>query len=238
MKRTNKDKTIKYNLKTTTPGTSEITIDSKLFDFSKFIIMKVGSHGDESFEQIINRKNCEQEKVGFMLWGYSGNFLDVIQTRKFLNSNNPTRAFILMSNTKSPFKNNPIRSNFFSLDKEKWNRLPEFLFTSGCDKAVVCRNLIPTDFNINLSNFRVAVGPSKGKLLSDYLKYRVDKACVYFSPNKQQNNKNIIKINWIAEILPPYTIYLSNSLPPQISFTFDRYKKKDYGVFFKNLDTK
>jgi len=192
-----------------------ITHNTQNYLLDSFIIMKVGSHGKESFQEIIERKNKEQLNTGFMLWGYSGNLLDVIETRNFFSNQEKGRKFILMSETKSPFQNSPEKSSFFSLNKIDWHELPKSLYTTGCDKTVICRNLVKTNLYLDISLFVVATGPSKGKKLSEYLRFRTDKACAVFKNGIIKSQESLIQIDWIAEILPPYTIFLSKNKPLQ-----------------------
>jgi hypothetical protein len=199
------------------------------------VLMKVGSHGNESFSEIIDRKKKEQKAAGFMLWGYSGNLLnaklvaDYLQSRWKLGE----RLLLLMIETNSPFKNNPVRSIAFSIDSHSWYNLPNGVATSGCDKAIVCSNLTKVDSYFNLSLYKVAVGPSSGKNLSSYLKNRTDKACAMFSYSLEEIETHEVVISWAAEIVPPFAVYLTDRSNVQTSL-FTPSTDKSLGVLAKN----
>jgi hypothetical protein len=189
-----------------------LKIGGKRIKANVFVFMKVGSHGDESFDEILERKSREQSSAKFMLWGYSGMLLNPIHLSRYLKTvwDDGYHPLLLMQETKSPFKNNPVRSTHFSINKIDWLPLPSNVWTCGCDKAIVCRNLSRVDFEINLADYRVAIGPSNGKSLSDYLRFRTDKACARHDA-EQNGEATMAPIAWVAEILPPFAIYLSNS---------------------------
>ncbi|MCX6168706.1 MAG: hypothetical protein NTX65_05180 [Ignavibacteriales bacterium] len=206
---------------------------NKTYPVHSCILMKVGSHGAESFTEILNRKKSEHISYGFMLWGYSGNLLNVIDTRKHFESKTKlgNKFFIFMIETKSPFKNSPVRSKYFSLDKMRWFALPQNLFTTGCDKAIICRNLTKSNFQFDLSKYSVASGASKGKNASEYLKFRTDKACIELSGHTDNSDPSFITVSWVAEILPPYAIHMKKDETFQQNLFSDKIPKSKLGVF-------
>jgi len=205
----------------------------KEYPLNSCILMKVGSHGIESFSDILHRKEKENKNHGFMLWGYSGNLLNATETRKYFESQKTLskKFFIFMIETKSPFRNSPEKSKYFSIDRSTWYELPEGLYTTGCDKAVICKNLNKTEFKFDLSKFLVASGASKGKNAGSYLKFRTDKACIEFSNSEIKKDPVFVTINWVAEILPPYTVYLSKNDIIQHNLFSTKINKSRLGVF-------
>jgi hypothetical protein len=60
---------------------------------------------------------------------------------------------------------------------------------------------------IDLNDYNVAIGPSKGKTASDYIAFRVDKGCLV--KNQRQSSLNHeIKIDLIAQIVEPFAVLL------------------------------
>jgi hypothetical protein len=180
--------------------------------------MKVGSHGDESFETNLDRKARESSAVGFMLWGYSGTLLDARRVREYFECKAKSEFVpqLLLIETSSPFFNSPHHSAMFSLDRISWFYLPKGVGTRGCDKAIICTNLRRASFDLDLSQYRVATGPSREKPVSTYLKSRTDKVCAELSKQKDAENPVIVRVSWIAEILAPYAVYLGTQAPKQM----------------------
>lgn len=196
-----------------------ISLGTELIPARTCVFMKVGSHGNEDFQEIIERKIKEQETAGFMLWGYSGILLKAKPVADFLKSRwgLGERLLLLMVETSSPFKNSPVESTAFSIDGHTWYHLPEGVATRGCNKAIVCDKLTEVDISVDLSLYKIAVGPSSGKALSSYLRYRTDKACAIFSGPSLDIPVNWAVINWVAEIVPPFALYLNNKTNVQAS---------------------
>jgi len=208
----------------------------EVVNLETLVFMKVGSHGDEKFQEIIRRKKREEHLSGFMLWGYAGNLLDAFDLSLYLKTNwqRGKRIFIAMSETKSPFRNYPIRSKSFSIDKHIWYQLPKNVYTYGCDKAIICKGLEHVKIKIDLAAFSVSVGPSKGKNLSEYIKYRTDKACAEYCNYSKNIKPSFIDINWIAEIVAPFAVYLDNYLPVQASLASIETNSSELGVLSPN----
>ena len=183
------------------------------------VLMKVGSHGDESFDAILDRKAKEAAKVGYMLWGYSGTLLDARRVREYLGSvAEPGLApQLLLIETSSPFFNSPHQSAVFSLDRALWFHLPSGVGTRGCDKAIICASLRRTSFDLDLSLYQVAIGPSQGRLVSSYLKSRTDKVCAALSDQGRAESPTLVRVSWVAEILAPYSVYLKTRPPEQMT---------------------
>ena len=224
----------KMNFVSNTPPA--IYINENVVPIETCVLMKVGSHGDESFKEIIERKLREQEKCGFMLWGYSGNLMDAFMTRNHLKSKwkNGKKPVILMIETKSPFRNSPIKSTVFSLDKRYWHKLPENAFTTGCDKAIICKGLKEVNFQLNLVSYKVSVGLSKGRILNDYMKHRTDKACAEFFDPPEYTKADFVTVNWIAEIIPPFAVYLKDRAPAQRTLFNKIVDKTEFGLLSPN----
>ena len=68
---------------------------------------------------------------------------------------------------------------------------------------------------IDLTEYEVAVGRSKGKNLSKYIRFQNDKACAFFSnknstvTTKTRPTDYTKKIDYIAELTEPYAVFIS-----------------------------
>jgi hypothetical protein len=84
--------------------------------------------------------------------------------------------------------------------------LPKIAFGMICGEPSHC------DFELDMQQYSVAVGPSEGKRLSDYAKFHVDKACAIWSPNSDhyaaESDRQIRRITLIAPLLKPYAVLL------------------------------
>ena len=83
----------------------------------------------------------------------------------------------MLTSTSSELNNEPTRSNYFSTDNKIWKNMDSNINVYGSKYALVIKNLQKCDFEIDLGNYEIAIGNSKGKNLADYLNGRVDKAC-------------------------------------------------------------
>lgn len=144
------------------------------------LFMKYGVHAGESIESIIDRKKKEIEACGYAFWGYGGTLCHPqTQLKPFLEAASSTRedVYALFMKTPSRFDGNTYECSEFSHDKSTWNRIPNSLSVIGSRYALVIDSLEIVDLRVSPSGYRIAVGPSKGKPLHEYLRGRVDKAC-------------------------------------------------------------
>lgn len=168
------------------------------------IIMKYGVHAGESISNIIERKFKELKLTGNFYWGYGGTLCHPIsQVQPFLKnaaeSNNS--VYLLLTPTKSNNYNDFLESKEFSYNKINWFPMPKNIHVYGSKYALICRDLKKSDFEINLCEYEVSVGASKGKSISEYFKGRVDKCCAHKISNYDTTEeKNILKISWIARV--------------------------------------
>jgi hypothetical protein len=174
------------------------------------LFMKIGFHADEDLESIIARKRREQEESGMIFWGYGGvachptkQVLPFVYEAIFNNR----LPYLAMSVTQSRFAGPAKCAKEYSTDGKSWLPLPAGVTVKGSKYAVICKNLEPIQKQIDLSMYGVSVGPSRGKALSDYLKYRVDKACATLSDEPLPSTK-LTDISYVAEIVNPYSVFL------------------------------
>lgn len=175
------------------------------------VIMKAGFHINETFEEIITRKQREEAISGKVFWGYGGTvchpLTQVIPFVEEAIQKYNAVPVLALTFTRSPFATSFRTAGHYSVNGKIWNPLPYGVIVTSSRYAIVCRSLRRVDRELNLSEYEVAVGPSKGKPLSVYFRHRVDKACAVFSEARTSTCK-VLKINYVAEIVEPYAVCL------------------------------
>ena len=182
-----------------------------------FIFMKVGDYGSECLDGILDRKNCElkgSEKMIF--WGYGGTVLNPeTQVQPFVKRWIKKQKYIevLMSRTKS----NPHQSDYlytehrkekYSEDKEKdkknWRTVP-LEITTDSKYALVLDKIKPCHFHLDLQDFKVGFGRSKGTNAAEYIKGHVDKGCLVKTKSRKWGQTCI---TYRARLIDPYAVFL------------------------------
>lgn len=179
------------------------------------LFMKVGTHANEELEDIIGRKQREIQDEGFALWGYGGNTCHpttMVQpfAEKHANSGEP--IVLCMEQMESSHFAEPIRADEYSVDGVTWQKVPDGINAVGSRFALLIRDLLPADLKLPLAATEVAVGRSAGRIGSEYVKGRVDKAClnVRTDPNllNDPQQEKVIKIGLTAKLIAPYAVFL------------------------------
>jgi len=174
------------------------------------IFMKVGVHASEPFDAIVKRKLAEYEIAGMSFWGYGGSTCHPIsQVQPFAKQLNQSgrRLRILMNEIESKHYT-AERANEYSIDGVNWKEVPEGINVIGSRYALVLGELTPGELNLDLSETRVGIGSSRGKFGSDYIKGRVDKACLTYDPIERNPTQQIRQIQFQAEVKEPYAVIL------------------------------
>src|SRR4051812_1484450 len=143
--------------------------------------MKVGTHARESLADIIARKQREIDEAGFSLWGYGGNTCHpTTMVQPFASSHVKLGKPIIlcMQPMESKHFAEPVRAEEYSPDGQRWEQIPGAINVLGSRYALCLKSLEQVETELALGATRVAVGNSKGKLGSAYIKGRVDKACL------------------------------------------------------------
>jgi hypothetical protein len=180
-------------------------------NFECIIFMKVGYHGEESFEEIIRRKKQEEKINGKFFWGYSSTLCHPLtQVRPFVMEafENGLKPVVLFSYTPSKHLFQTKQVKEYSIDKKEWYPLPSGISTKGSKYALVCKNLQELNALINLNMYKVAVGQNKGKPLGEVIRFRVDKACAFFDPDGIDREEKKVKISYFAEITEPFAVFV------------------------------
>lgn len=170
------------------------------------LYMKVGIHAGETLVDILERKRREIAEVGFAMWGYGGNSCYPPRVREFATeAAGPIK--LVMQEIESNHFAKPERARLYSSDGKTWLNVPEGINVLGSKYALCISSLDDVDSILDLSATRVAVGLSRGKVGSEYIRGRVDKACLnVVAPSAGQGSG--IKISLVAPLTSPYAVFL------------------------------
>jgi hypothetical protein len=178
---------------------------------SGLLFMKVGLHAGEKFEQILERKKREYKKEGMIFWGYGGGTCHpthVIQPFARMKIEEGNNICIIMEEIESHHPPTKIVAKEYSEDGIRWLPIPPGIEVRGSRYAVVLDELQDGDLDIDLSEYSIAAGPSIGKVASEYIGGRVDKACITRIEQRSAIlSPKIKKIRHIAKIKAPYAVF-------------------------------
>lgn len=174
--------------------------------------MKIGPQGEESLPEIIERKNREAKIFDHAYWGYGGVTCVPFRVHGFAKevSASGSSIKVLFAVTGSPFLGSHIpdaKEN--SEDNVLWRPIPSEIHITVSKYALVLKNLKESDFNLALNDYQVAVGPSRGKSLASYLRFRVDKALAQRTGSLSEVGPEL-KISFTADLVEPYALYLKH----------------------------
>jgi hypothetical protein len=181
-----------------------------------FLYMKVGTHANETLEDIIKRKSLEIDRTGFAMWGYGGNTCHP-QTMVQPFAKECVAAgqtiYLCMEEMDSKHFAEPLRADEYSIDGRTWNEIDPNIHVLGSRYALVIKNLHKEEFDLPLRRSTVAIGNSLGSPGDRYIRGRVDKACLRLTDGEPIDGEgDIHHIGLIAEIADPYAVYLRNRL--------------------------
>ncbi len=180
------------------------------------LYMKVGTHANETLESIIERKRKEIENVGFGMWGYGGNACHprtMVQPFARMYEERNETIHLCMEEMDSRHFAEQIRADEYSADGKNWIDVPEGINPLGSRYALLIRNLKLVDLELSLAQTRVAVGPSQGRIGSEYIRGQSDKACFEVSElaqNVEIPGDSVKRIKLVAELHEPYAVFLRN----------------------------
>jgi hypothetical protein len=181
------------------------------------LFMKVGTHAQEDLTTIIARKTKEIEDTGFGMWGYGGNTChprSMVQPFAEMFGERGEPIHLVMHEMKSNHFAEPLRANQFSADSINWKDIPNTIHVRGSRYALVIKNLQRQELVLPLSQTKVPIGPSTGRVGSRYLRGQVDKACLEVTARRENTNEEgatEVKINLVAELTEPYAVFLRNT---------------------------
>lgn len=178
------------------------------------LFMKVGTHAQESLEDIIARKTKEIEQTGYAMWGYGGNTCHprtMVQPFAEELAERSQSIMLCMQAMESKHFAEPLRANEYSADGVEWRTIPPSIDVLGSRYALVIKDLRREEHNLPLNQTKVAVGNSQGRLGSRYVQGRVDKACLEVIEEPERTNEpdtSLVKIDLVAELAEPFAVFL------------------------------
>ena len=179
-----------------------------------FIFMRVGSHAGESFEDILDRKQRELTEAGRIFWGYGGTTLHPIkhvQPFAKLWVQREGLINILMEPIDSRADPDVLPANEYSVDGITWDPIPEGILVTGSRYAIVLDEIRPGGLDLNLGEFEVGIGPSRGRNAAHYVRGRVDKGCFVATQPESEGasvEERPVAIGFQARLIDPYAVML------------------------------
>ena len=184
-------------------------------EYKNIVVMKFGPYALYSTEEIIKIKKEEEKKAGMFFIGYSGVFCRPSVVSNLVSYSKGEKIYLMLVETKSDFvPSNIDKFSKYSIDKSKWKDLPkEVLLVGNKSKdhfAFVGKDLKKVDVDLDLSQYSTLFGnmfPNLEQPLSEYFRFRVDKAYGVYTPNTSK--EKIVKVTYISELISPYSVYIS-----------------------------
>lgn len=176
------------------------------------IFMKVGVHAQEPIEDIIRRKQDEFAKAGVTYWGYGGSTCHptgMVQPFVKEMAEKKQTVHVVMHKMDSRHQASPEIAKEYSDDGINWYDVPEGVNVMGSRFALVLGGLNEEEFDLNLRRAIVAVGPSRGLLGSEYIRYQVDKGCFVLEENELAPDPETTRhIDLSAPLVEPYAVFV------------------------------
>ena len=178
------------------------------------LFMKVGTHAQETLEDIIARKTREIEEAGYALWGYGGNTCHpqtMVQPFARTFEQRGDTIYLCMHEMDSKHFAEPLRADQFSEDGATWKDIPSAIDVRGSRYALAINGLHREELRLPLARTRVAIGNSQGRAGDRYISGRVDKGCLEViddTPGSTSSEEPSIRIGLVARLIFPYAVYL------------------------------
>ncbi|MCP1292972.1 MULTISPECIES: hypothetical protein [Chromobacterium] len=180
------------------------------------LFMKVGVHAQETLEDIIERKTKEIKDAGFAFWGYGGNTCHpTTMVQPFVEGHaaRGEKVVLCMNEILSKHFADPVRAELYSTDGVRWQKVPNAINVLGSRYALAIKDLRRTNLELPLAKSAVAIGNSKGMLGVQYIRGRVDKACLELCEGAdipRAPDEKSVQIDLVAELCEPYAVFLKN----------------------------
>lgn len=178
--------------------------------------MKVGLHAQESIEDIVERKQREFEEAGSIFWGYGGNTchpLTMVQPFAKEVEKSGNQILIVMQKMNSRHAAPPEIAKEYSDDGVNWQPIPKGIEVHGSRYALVLDELQIKEFDLDLGELQVGIGPSRGRKADQYLVGQADKGCFLYTPRElptTQEEQPLKHIGLVANVKAPYAVFLKN----------------------------
>jgi len=176
------------------------------------LYMKVGTHAQESLENIVARKTREIEAAGVAFWGYGGSTCHPqTMVQPFARAFDGT-IYLCMQPMNSQHFAEQVPADEYSVDAMQWLPVPPGISVLGSRYALVVKNLRLQAFQLPLARTKVALGNSKGMTGSQYIRGRVDKACLEIAEESAlpPAEQGVVDIGLVADLVAPYAVYVRN----------------------------
>lgn len=174
--------------------------------------MKIGPHSGMTLEDIVESKKAEEKVHGVHYWGYSGVFCQPRKTQEFCRWARKTyreEPSIIFIETKSAYHSSIGCIRQFSADNETYTPFRAPVQLQGAQFAFVAENLRVLE-SFHLTDYRVYGGKNDGKLLTEHLRFRVNKSFAVRNSGEQTDANCLInKTVLFATLVEPYAVWLS-----------------------------
>lgn len=171
-----------------------------------FLYMKVGVHANESLEDILRRKRDELKTAGVSFWGYGGGschpFNAVQPFAKEVSERGMTLRLFMQEIVSRHYVAEAATE--YSVDGTTYQPVPKGVKVLGSKYALVLKSLDLVDFHVPLSHTQVGVGAKRGTSGDQYIRGRLDKACLVYQPGELQDKP--IHMSLVAELAAPYAV--------------------------------
>lgn len=174
--------------------------------------MQVGTHADETLEQIVARKSHEIEEHGFTLWGYGGTTchpVSIVQPFAEEFARNGHLPLLMERTNDNHFALGKTAAEY-SKNGVEWQKIPPGIEVKGSRYALMIDELEATDFALELERTVVPIGPNTGRPGNHYVQGLVDKACLQLIADAppEGGEKNHRRIEFKANIRAPFAVFL------------------------------
>ena len=182
---------------------------------SPVLFMKIGIHAREPLDEIIHRKLKEIDTAGVAFWGYGASTCHPSRVQSFAADHerigNPIH--LVMQKMDSNHWAEPLPADQYSTDGRTWIDVPKGIEVRGSRYALVIEDLHEDSFKLPLTRTKVAIGENAGKLGSEYIAGRVDKACLHLGEGIDiplAPDEAAADIGLVARLKAPYSVFLRN----------------------------
>ncbi len=175
------------------------------------IVMKVGPHSNMTLQDIIKSKQEEETKHGVHYWGYSGVFCQPRPTQEFCRwakEKHGEDPSIILIETKSAYNSTIGYIKQFSIDNKIFVPFQYPVQLQGAQFSFVAKNLRLLE-SFSFTEYNVYGGKNDGKVLTEHLRFRINKSFAILNTSAHVNKEDSIQKNvLIATLVEPYAIWL------------------------------
>jgi hypothetical protein len=175
------------------------------------IFMIAGPHSGFSLEHIFSVKKAEESVHGSFFWGYAGTLCHPHKVNAFVQNclaSGMASPKILLAATPSKYTSAVGRLLKYSIDDSAYAPLPQDVVLTGCKYAVVGKNIMEANCEVDLNKYEIATGDKEGKPLGEYIRYRVNKGCARLRKVYANESPRFAKIAYVADMVEPYCVFL------------------------------